>query len=61
MSTHPFNTAIALTHEPPRHWHGRTSEAYWNMVSPFGGVTAGAMMQAMLDHAETARRDIVLV
>jgi hypothetical protein len=31
------------------------------MVSPFGGVTAGAMMQAMLDHAETAGRDIVLI
>jgi acyl-CoA thioesterase len=52
MSTHPFDAAIALRHEPPRRWHGRTSEDYWNMVSPFGGVTAGAMMQAMLDHPE---------
>ena len=52
MSTHPFDAAIALTHEPPDRWHGRTSEDYWNMVSPYGGVTAGAMMQAMLDHPE---------
>ncbi|MFH1870594.1 MAG: thioesterase family protein [Pseudomonadota bacterium] len=49
---HPFDTAIALTHEPPDRWLGRTSEDYWNMVSPYGGVTAGAMMQAMLDHPE---------
>ena len=49
---HPFDTAIALTAEAPNRWHGRTSDDYWNMVSPFGGVTAAAMMQAMLDHPE---------
>ena len=52
MSPHPFDTAIALRHEPPHRWLGRTSEDYWNMVSPYGGVTAAAMMQAMLDHPE---------
>ncbi len=52
MGQHPFDGAIALTHQPPDRWLGRTSEDYWNMVSPYGGVTAGAMMQAMLDHPE---------
>ena len=51
-SVHPFDAAIALTAETPDRRHGRTSYAYWNMVSPFGGVTAAAMMQAMLDHPE---------
>jgi acyl-CoA thioesterase len=52
MTAHPFDTAIALTHEPPQSWLGRTSDDYWNMVSPYGGVTAGVMMKAMLDHPE---------
>ncbi|MBI3095811.1 MAG: thioesterase family protein, partial [Rhodocyclales bacterium] len=52
MSPHPFDSAIALTREPPDRWLGRTSADYWNMVSPYGGVTAGAMLQAMLDHPE---------
>jgi hypothetical protein len=33
-SAHPFDTAIALTAETPNRWRGRTSEDYWNMVSP---------------------------
>ncbi len=49
---HPFDTAIALSIEAPQRWLGRTSEDYWNMVSPFGGVTAATMMQAMLDDPE---------
>jgi hypothetical protein len=48
MNPHPFDTAIALRHEPPRRWHGRTSEDYWNMVSPFGGVTAGRNARGMI-------------
>ncbi|OHC63262.1 MAG: hypothetical protein A2040_07640 [Rhodocyclales bacterium GWA2_65_19] len=52
MTRHPFDAALALTAEPPSRWHGRTSEDYWNMVSPYGGITAAAMMQAMLDHPE---------
>ena len=52
LSPHPFDTAITLTAEAPDRWLGRTSEEYWNMVSPYGGVTAAVMMQAMLDHPE---------
>jgi acyl-CoA thioesterase len=51
-AAHPFDSAIALTAAGPQRWLGRTSEDYWNMVSPFGGVTAGAMLKAMLDDPE---------
>ena len=52
MNLHPFDSAIELAQEAPQRWRGRTSEDYWNMVSPYGGVTAGVMMQAMLRHPE---------
>jgi len=51
-AAHPFDRAVALVAAAPGRWLGRTSEDYWNMVSPFGGVTAAAMMKAMLDHPE---------
>ena len=49
---HPFDAAIALTAATPNRRLGRTSADYWNMVSPYGGITAAAMMQAMLDHPD---------
>ena len=50
-SSHPFDRALAL--EPTGEagvYAGRTSPDYWNMVGPFGGVTAGTMLQAILRH-----------
>ena len=52
MGRHPFDTAIALTAETPNRLHGHTSQEYWNVISPYGGITAAVMMQAMLDHPE---------
>lgn len=52
MDRHPFDSAIALTAETPDRLRGRTSEDYWNVISPYGGITAAAMMQAMLDHPD---------
>jgi len=52
MTLHPFDTAIALTGAGNRLWRGHTSEDYWNMVGPYGGVTAGVMLKAMLNDAE---------
>jgi acyl-coenzyme A thioesterase PaaI-like protein len=31
---------------------GHTSQAYWNMIGPFGGATAAVMLQAALVHPE---------
>lgn len=50
--THPFDRALALAPVTPERTRGRTSEDYWNMVGPYGGITAAVMMQAMMNHPE---------
>jgi acyl-CoA thioesterase len=47
---HPFDHAIALDAQAPDLFAGRTSEHYWNMISPYGGVTAAVLLQAILRH-----------
>ncbi|HQQ70879.1 MAG TPA: thioesterase family protein, partial [Alicycliphilus sp.] len=34
----------------PDHFSGRTTPAYWNMVGPYGGITAATLLQAVLRH-----------
>jgi acyl-CoA thioesterase len=61
-TAHPFDQALALTpvtatthehgRESARHWQGQTHPAYWNMVGPFGGLTAAQALQAVLQHPE---------
>lgn len=51
-SSHPFDAALALTQDTPGHFGGHTSPAYWNMVGPFGGITAAAIVQAIMDHPQ---------
>lgn len=50
-ATHVFDEAIALEPVAGR-LRGRTHEAYWNMVSPFGGVTAAVALNGLLLQAE---------
>lgn len=52
MSKHPFDDAIALAQQPDGHWLGHTSEAYANMIGPFGGVMAAQALNAVLLHPE---------
>ncbi len=49
-STHPFDDALALEPGAPDHFGGRTTPGYWNMVGPFGGITAATLLQAVLRH-----------
>ena len=49
---HPFDQAIALERLADGTLHGHTSELYWNFVSPYGGVTAAALLNAMLSSTE---------
>ena len=35
---HPFDMATDLEPAGNDSWIARTSDAYWNMVGPFGGV-----------------------
>lgn len=51
-AAHLFDQAIALSAADPNHYTGRTSEAYRNMVGPFGGTTAATMLNAVLQHPE---------
>lgn len=45
---HPLDTACALVREGEGRFSGRTSDAYWNMAGPFGGVTAAALLRAAM-------------
>lgn len=53
MKSHPFDQALQLEAaggDQPDTWLGRSSPAYWNMVGPFGGTTAAAAVQAIMQH-----------
>ncbi|HRM92936.1 MAG TPA: thioesterase family protein, partial [Alicycliphilus sp.] len=47
-ATHPFDDALALDPGAPDHFSGRTTPGYWNMVGPYGGITAATLLQAVL-------------
>ena len=47
---HPFDLAIALAPQGENSYTGHTSPAYWNMVGPFGGISAGTMLNAVMQH-----------
>ena len=55
MSTdnHPLDRAVALVAtDVPGQYQGQASQDYWNMVGPYGGVTAAALVQAMQQHTQ---------
>ena len=52
MSDHPFDKAMSLTPEAPGLFRGASSDAYWNMVGPFGGITAATALNAVLQHPD---------
>ena len=47
---HPLDDAVALTAGAPDTFEGRTTAPYWNMVGPFGGITAATLLQAVMQH-----------
>ena len=49
---HPFDAAIRLAALGEGRFAGRTTEAYRNMVGPYGGITAAVMLQALLQRPE---------
>lgn len=49
---HRVDQAVHLTPTGPGEYSGATSEHYWNMIGPYGGTTAAAMLQAVLLHPE---------
>jgi hypothetical protein len=49
---HPFDEATALDRIADDAWRGHTSDAYWNMVGPFGGIVAANLFRAAYDQPE---------
>jgi acyl-CoA thioesterase len=55
MTAHPFDQAVALQPlgDPAQgRWRGLPSKAYWNMVGPYGGITAAIALQGLLQHPQ---------
>lgn len=51
-TTHAFDTAIRLSDNSIGHFTGQTSAEFANMVGPFGGVTAAAIVRAIEEHPD---------
>jgi hypothetical protein len=47
---HPLDRASRLTPTADGRLRGVTDDAYWNMASPWGGLTAATLMRAMMEH-----------
>jgi len=47
-----LDEALALTSSAPGQFTGQTHPGYWNMVGPFGGVTAATLLQAVMQHPD---------
>lgn len=50
--THPLDEALQLSSSTPGQYAGQTHAGYWNMVGPFGGVTAATLLKAVLKHPD---------
>lgn len=57
---HPFDDAIALDPAGPDRYVGRTTPAYWNMIGPFGGITAATLLKAAMRHPDVLGEPIAL-
>ena len=53
-SAHPLDEALQLTASSAAtgQYEGQTPAGYWNMVGPFGGITAATLLQAVLQHPD---------
>ncbi len=49
-NTHPLDQAVALRPGADNQFTGSTSDAYQNMVGPFGGVIAATLLNGVLQH-----------
>ncbi len=59
-TTHPFDTAISLSDNGVGHYTGHTTPEYANMVGPFGGVTAAAIVRAISQHPDRIGEPVAL-
>lgn len=59
---HPLDQALRLQPDAAAQdrYHGQTHPGYWNMVGPFGGITAATMLQAVLQHPRRLGEPVAL-
>ena len=57
---HPLDEALALEEHAPGRYTGRGTPAYWNMVGPYGGLTAATALAAVLRHPEALGEPVAL-
>lgn len=50
--THPLDLALQLQSTSSGQYEGQTSPGYWNMLGPFGGITAAVLVKAVMDHPD---------
>lgn len=49
---HVFDQALQLHEDAPGAYRGESPKPYWNMVGPFGGITAATLLHAVLQHPD---------
>ena len=52
MTQHLLDEALTLQPQADGSYLGTTHPAWWNMVGPFGGITAATVTQAILQHPQ---------
>ena len=57
---HPFDKAVSLEKVGDGRYYGHTSDDYWNMVGPFGGVTAAVLLRSVMDHSSRQGQPVLL-
>ena len=63
MTDHPFDQALALQvigDPSDGRFEGLPSAYYWNMVGPYGGITAATVMRALLQHPDRLGEPVAL-
>ncbi len=63
MTDHPFDQAMTLSvvGEPSEgRFEGLPSAYYWNMVGPYGGITAATVVKALMQHPQRLGEPIAL-
>lgn len=51
-NAHSFDQALHAVPQPDGSMQAHTHASYWNMVGPYGGITAAQMLQAVLVHPQ---------
>ena len=60
MTTPPFDETMVLAGQPDDTAVGPSIPAYWNMIGPFGGITAAAVLNAVMQQPQRLGEPISL-